>query len=302
MSIPDYQTIMLPLLKVAGDGQERSFRDTVDLLAGKFKLTEKEKRELLPSGQQEIFSNRVGWARTYMKKAGLLESPRRGYLRITDHGRKILRKSPARVDVNFLMQFNEFRQFKELRGTRASNAKKIAEVTKGTPEEILEATHKQLQDNLAQELLQKIKEGSPSMFERLVVYLLVKMGYGGSRHDAGEVIGKTGDEGIDGLIKEDRLGLDVLYIQAKRWENTVSRPEVQKFVGALEGKRAHKGVMITTSSFSPDARSYVDNIDSKIILIDGERLAELMIEHDLGVNKKTSYEIKKIDEDYFIEE
>jgi restriction system protein len=302
MAIPDYQTIMLPLLKFAGDQREHSLRETIDQLAEEFRLTKEEKKELLPSGQQEIFTNRVAWARTYMGKAALLESTRRGYFKITDRGAKVLKQNPDRIDVRFLEQFEEFRQFRALRHTETKEEEVEVEVHERTPEEALESAYKQLRDNLANELLQQIKSCSPGLFEKIVVELLVKMGYGGSRQDAGRAIGKSGDEGIDGIIKEDRLGLDIIYVQAKRWENTVSRPEVQKFAGALQGQRARKGILITTSNFSKEAHDYALKIDSKIVLIDGEQLAQLMIDHSLGVSPMAAYEIKKIDADYFAEE
>ena len=302
MAIPDYQTIMFPLLRFAGDQQEHSLREAIDQLAEDFGLTEVEKKELLPSGLQEVFKNRVGWARTYMKKAGLLESTRRGHLKITDRGMEVLTQSPTRIDVNFLEQFEEFRQFRALRHTRTEEGEIEGEIPERTPEEALESAYKALRDNLANELLQQIKSCSPALFEKIVVELLVKMGYGGSRQDAGRAIGKSGDEGIDGIIKEDRLGLDIIYIQAKRWENTVGRPEVQKFAGALQGQRARKGIMITTSNFSKEALDYTSRIDSKIVLIDGEQIAQLMIDHSLGVSPMAAYEIKKIDTDYFTEE
>lgn len=302
MAIPDYQTAMLPLLKFAGDQREHSLREAVDQLAEEFRLTEDERKELLPSGQQEIFTNRIAWARTYMGKAALLESTRRGYFKITDRGAKVLKQNPDRIDVKFLEQFEEFRQFRALRHTKAEEEEVELGAHERTPEETLESAYKQLRDNLANELLQQIKSCSPALFEKIVVELLVKMGYGGSRQDAGRAIGKSGDEGIDGIIKEDRLGLDIIYIQAKRWENTVSRPEVQKFAGALQGQRARKGILITTSNFSKEAQDYASKIDSKIVLIDGEQLAQLMIDHSLGVSPMAAYEIKKIDSDYFAEE
>jgi restriction system protein len=302
MAIPDYQTIMLPLLRFAGDQQEHSLREAIDQLAQKFGLTEEERKEILPSGLQEVFKNRVGWARTYMKKAGLLESTRRGHFKITGRGMEVLTKSPSRVDVNFLEQFEEFRQFRALRHTRTEGGEIEEEIPDRTPEEALESAYKQLRDNLANDLLQQVKSCSPGLFEKIVVELLVKMGYGGSRQDAGRAIGRSGDEGIDGIIKEDRLGLDIIYIQAKRWENTVGRPEVQKFAGALQGQRARKGIMITTSNFSKEALDYASRIDSKIVLIDGEQIAQLMIDHSLGVSPMAAYEIKKIDTDYFTEE
>ena len=302
MAIPDYQTIMLPLLQFASDGKEHSLRDAIDSLATEFKLSDDEKKELLPSGQQEVFNNRVGWARTYLKKAGLIETTRRGHFQITSRGKEVLAGKPKRIDVHFLEQFEEFQQFRALRHTPATDTTTEVEELTTTPEESLETAYKRLRDTLAVELLQQLKLSSPSLFEKIVVELLVKMGYGGSRQDAGRAIGKSGDEGIDGIIKEDRLGLDIIYIQAKRWENTVGRPEVQKFAGALQGQRARKGIMITTSSFTQEAQEYASRIDSKIVLIDGERLSQLMIDNNLGVSPMASYEIKKLDSDYFTEE
>jgi len=302
MAIPDYQTIMLPLLRFAGDQQEHSLREAIDQLSEKFGLTQVERKELLPSGQQEIFNNRVAWARTYMGKAGLLESTRRGYFKITDRGVKVLKQNPDRIDVKFLEQFEEFRQFRALRHTQTEEEEVEVEAHERTPEEALESAYKQLRDNLANDLLQQVKSCSPGLLEKIVVEKIVKTGYGGSRQDAGRAIGRTGDEGIDGIIKEDRLGLDIIYIQAKRWESTVSRPEVQKFAGALQGQRARKGILITTSNFSKEAQDYASKIDSKIVLIDGEQLAQLMIDHSLGVSPMAAYEIKKIDTDYFTEE
>ena len=301
MAIPDFETIMLPLLKLTVDQQEHSFRQVIDTLARQFNLTDAEQRELLPSGQQPIFDNRVGWASTYMKKAGLLESTRRGFSHITDRGLKTLKENPSKIDVKFLEQFEEFTEFKTLIRKKPGGRKEIEEQGE-TPEEVLENAYQSLSADLANDLLQQFKNCSPSLFERIVVDLLVKMGYGGSRKDAGQAIGRAGDEGIDGIIKEDRLGLEVIYIQAKRWDHTVGRPEIQKFAGALQGQRAKKGIFITTSNFSQEAHDYVDNIDSKIILIDGDLLAQSMIDNNVGVTTNHTYEIKKIDSDYFIEE
>ena len=303
MAIPDYQSIMLPLLQFAGDRLEHSLREAIDSLGEQFGLTNDERKQLLPSGQQEVFHNRVGWARTYLSKAGLLLATRRGHFQIAPEGLNVLDRSPARIDVKFLAQFDEFRQFRTLRHTRSGNRKSgNNEVDQeATPEEALESAYGRLRESLAADLLQQVKAASPSLFEKLVVELLVKMGCGGSRQDAGRAVGKSGDEGIDGIIKEDRLGLDIIYIQAKRWEATVGRPEVQKFAGALQGQRAKKGIMLTTSSFSSEASDFVSAIDSKIVLIEGQRLAELMIDHNLGVGPVASYQVKKIDTDYFTE-
>mgnify|MGYP000397902763 CR=1 FL=1 len=293
MAIPDYQKIMLPLLKFSSDQQEHSLREAIDNLADYFDLSDEERRELLSSGQQTIFANRVGWARTYLKKATLLESTRRGYFRITERGINILKENPQEINAKFLYQFDEFKKFLTIKKETPEQDKEIE--VKKTPEETLESAYQNLRDNLANDLLQQIKSSPPSLFEKIVVELLVRMGYGGSLKDAGKAIGRSGDEGIDGIIKEDRLGLDIIYIQAKRWENTVSRPEIQKFAGALQGQRARKGIFITTSSFSREAQDYVSRIDSKIVLIDGEQLAQFMIDHNIGVSSISIYAIKSSD-------
>jgi len=301
MAIPDYQTCMLPLLQFYADGQEHSFREAIESLAKEFSVTADERREMLPSGQQEVLDNRIGWARTYMKKAGLIEATKRGVNKITQRGLDVLRKKPAKIDVNYLAQFQEFKDFRALRHTKVEEVSEL-DTSKKTPEEALEGAYQKLRTDLAADLLQRLKTCSPTFFERLVVEVIVKMGYGGTRKDAGRAIGKAGDGGIDGIIKEDKLGLDAIYTQAKRWENTVGRPEVQKFVGALTGLRAKKGLFITTSDFSSDAEDYVSRIDAKVVLIDGETLAQLMIDHNVGVSTVGTYELKKVDSDYFSEE
>jgi len=303
MAIPDYQTIMLPFLQFLKDGKERNLSELVDSIADKFKLTTEERQQLLWSGQQTVIRNRAGWARTYLKKAGLLESTRRGSFRITDRGQSVLASKPQRIDVKYLEQFPEFIAFRELRHERPDEASiPVSASTDATPEEALDVAYARLRLNLEGELLEQVKSASPSFFERLVVELLVRMGYGGTLRDAGQAVGKSGDGGIDGIIKEDRLGLDVIYLQAKRWDSTVGRPEIQKFAGALQGHRARKGVFITTSSFSADALEFALRIDSKIILIDGPALAKYMIDHNVGVSLARSYDVKKIDSDYFNEE
>ncbi len=303
MAIPDFQTIMLPLLQLASDSQEHSLREAYDRLADKFQLTEDERKELLPSGQQELFHNRVAWARTYLKMADLLQTTRRGYFKITDRGLSAIGKKPDRIDKKYLEQFEEFQEFKSRKHSKEAEEEESDSPTiEKTPEEVLETAYQSLRDDLANELLQTIKSSSPNLFEKIVIELLVKMGYGGSRQDAGRAIGKSGDEGIDGIIKEDRLGLDIIYIQAKRWENTVGRPEIQRFAGALQGQRARKGIFITTSNFSNEAQEYASRIESKIVLIDGEHLSQLMIDHNLGVSPMALYEVKKLDSDYFVEE
>jgi len=302
MAIPDYQTCMLPLLKFYGDGQEHTNRDTIDALAKDFKLNDEERRMMLPSGVQGLFDNRVNWARTYMKKAALIESPKRGIHKITKRGLDVLKKKPQRIDVAYLGQFQEFKDFRALRHAKEEAEEPELDLNNRTPEESLEGAYQKLRGDLATDLLQRLKGCSPSFFERLVVEVIVKMGYGGTRSDAGKAIGSSGDGGIDGMIKEDKLGLDAIYIQAKRWENTVGRPEIQKFVGALTGQRAKKGLFITTADFSAEAKAYALQIDTKIVLIDGEMLAQLMIDHNVGVSTVTTYELKKIDTDYFTEE
>ena len=302
MAIPDYQTCMLPFLRFLNDGKEHSLREAEEALAEHFKLTPTERAELLPSGQQGIFKNRIGWARTYLKKAGLLEAPKRGVFKITERGGKTLAASPARIDVKFLEQFPEFIEFREISKPEIGTATPPETApSKTTPEEAIELAHQGLREQLAQELLSRILSCSPTFFEQLVVELLVKMGYGGSRRDAGERIGQTGDGGIDGIIKEDRLGLDTIFIQAKRWQGSVGRPEIQKFVGALQGQRAKKGVFITTSPYTAEASDYASRIDTKVVLIDGKQLAGLMIDFDVGVSASASYVVKRVDSDYFEE-
>lgn len=304
MPIPDYQSIMLPLLKLAATNPagELSLQETINTLGEKLGLTEEERRHLLPSGRQYTFVNRVGWAATYMRKAGLLETTRRGFFKISQRGLDVVAKNPPTINVKFLEQFSEFVEFKSIRNERNDGASDEVAETR-TPEESLESEYQKIRNNLASQLLERIKQASPAFFEKLVVELLVKMGYGGSRSDAGKAVGKSGDGGIDGIIKEDRLGLDVIYIQAKRWDgNTVGRRDVQQFAGALQGQRASKGIFLTTSKFTNEAHEYVSKIGSKIVLIDGEQLAQLMIDHNVGVSLSTTYEIKRIDSDYFTED
>lgn len=301
MPIPDYQSIMLPLLQLAADGKEHAFRDTIEILAGQYDLTSEERAVLLPSGTQTQFKNRVGWARTYLSKAGLLELPRRGFFRITDRGREVLSTNPERINVAFLRRYPEFVEFQSPNRTEPRSPTD-SEHQDQTPEERLESSYQELRDELAQELLDRTRKCSPEFFERLVVDLLVAMGYGGTRKDAGRAVGRSGDGGIDGIINEDRLGLDIVYIQAKRWEASVGRPIVQTFAGSLEGQRARKGVLITTSKFTDEAAQYVRQIEKKIVLIDGERLAQLMIDHGVGVTEGKTFAIRRLDSDYFEEE
>lgn len=301
MAIPDYQTIMLPLLKFASDEKEHSIHEAIKVLADQFKLSNEERRELLPSGQQEVFVNRVGWARTYLKKSGLLESPKRGVIKITSRGKEILQTNPKEINNKLLSQFDEFKEFMSKRHKPDSEQDENWVQIK-TPEEAFESAYENLRTELANEILDHLKKCDPSLFEKIVIEVLVKMGYGGTLKDAGKAIGKSGDEGIDGIIKEDRLGLDIIYVQAKRWDGNIGRPEIQKFAGALQGQRAKKGIFITTSDFSKDAVDFVSKIDSKIVLIDGEQLAEFMIDFNVGVTTISKYELKRIDSDYFIEQ
>ena len=303
MPIPDYQSLMLPLLRFVSDGNDHTTREAVEILASEFQLSPAERTELLASGQQAIFNNRVAWANSYLKKAGLLESPRRGALRITSRGKQILDEDPPKIDVRFLERFPEFIEFRDVpRNNRgAETTEPAVAATEQTPEEALELAHQSLRLSLAQDILSRILSCSPTFFERLVVELLVKMGYGGSRRDAGERIGQSGDGGIDGIIKEDLLGLDAIFIQAKRWQGSVGRPEIQKFVGALQGQRAKKGVFITSSSYTAEAIEYASRIDTKVVLIDGQLLANLMMDFDVGVSVSASYSVKRIDSDYFEE-
>lgn len=306
MPIPDYQSMMLPLLQLAASepGREFALQEAGNAVARNFGVTEEERRELLPRGRQPTFINRVGWASTYLRKAGLLESTRRGYFKVSKRGLDVLAQSPSAITNSFLRQFPEFIEFQTTRSEPKDNGKDVSEVVNlRTPEESLEIEFQKIRENLASQLLDRIKQASPAFFERLVVELLVKMGYGGSRSDAGRAVGRSGDGGIDGIIKEDKLGLDVIYIQAKRWgENTVGRRDVQQFAGALQGQRASKGIFLTTSRFTNEAQDYVSKIGSKIVLVDGEQLAQLMIDNNVGVSPSTSYEIKRIDSDYFTEE
>jgi len=312
---------MLPLMRVASDRQEHSNADAIEILAQEFQLTEDDRRELLPSGRQAKFDNRVGWAKADLQKAGLLEAVGRDKFRITPRGTTVMQKNPPLINDKFLRQFPEFIDFKRRTNNQDASVgdEQLAPVLPlvsplppqdtldvlaldQTPEETLDASYQTLRRNLAQELLGRVKRSTPRFFERLVVDLLVSMGYGGSRKDAGQAIGMSGDEGIDGIIKEDRLGLDVVYIQAKRWEGTVGRPTVQAFAGSLEGQRARKGVLITTSQFSREAQEYVGVIEKRIVLVDGEQLAQLMIDFGIGVAEVVTYTVKKVDSDFFGDE
>jgi len=305
MAIPDFQTLMLPLLRRTADGTEHRLADLRRELALEFRLSEEDVAELLPSGRQTTFDNRVGWARTFLGKAGLMGSPSRGYWQITAAGRALLVENPPRIDMKLLERYEGYRQFRSTKRP-SSQPEPSRTRTEGpavglTPEESVEQILGQLRTAVQEDLLALVKAASPAFFERLVVRLLLKLGYGGALGD-GEALGRSGDGGVDGVIREDKLGLDVVYIQAKRWEGTVGRPVVQAFVGSLEGHRARKGVLITTSTFTSDARTYIENIEKRVVLVDGPTLAELMLDAGLGVSPIQSYTIWRVDSDYFAEE
>lgn len=309
MPVPTHQAFMRPLLETLSDGQDHVLRNVYSQLADRFELTDSDRQQLIPSGSQPLLHNRVGWAKTYLVKAGLLESPRRGVIRITDRGRQALHGERP-INTAYLREFPEFVEFFRGGGDAREPAQNESPAAppefqasaETTPEELIDAGYQQVQNALAADLLERVKACPSSFFERLVVDLLVKMGYGGSVTDAGRAIGRSGDHGIDGIIKEDRLGLGVIYLQAKRWDATVGRPEIQQFAGALQGQRARRGVFITTSAFSREARQYADTIETRIVLIDGAELAKLMIAHGVGVTTVAAYELKRIDSDYFSEE
>lgn len=304
MAVPDFQSLMMPLLKFSSDGEEHTMQDAREGLAIAMGLSEDDLQERLPSGRQATFANRVAWAKVYLTQAGVLESPKRGKFHISGRGREVLSENPDRIDIKYLQRFEEFQEFRQ--ASSKNRTEKVTHTndneTATTPEETLEQAYQQLRDEVANELLHLVKNNTPEFFEKLVVHLIVSMGYGGSVKEAGKATRKTGDEGIDGVIKEDRLGLDAIYLQAKRWEAVVGRPEIQKFVGALHGQRAKKGVFITTSRFSKEALDYVGQIDPKVVLIDGADLVQHMIDHGVGVSSAAVYEVKKVDTDFFIED
>lgn len=302
MPIPDYQSLMLPLLKLASNGREHSLQDATQKMAVEFHLNEADLAELLPSARKTRFYDRVGWAITYLRKAGLLSSSQRGQFQITQRGLEVLKKNPQKINNGFLRQFPEFVEFQTRRFRDEDHESLPQEVESQTPQETIEIAYLNLRQSLVEEILQSIKKCSPLFFEHLVIDVLVKMGYGGTRKDAGRAVGRSGDGGIDGIINEDRLGLDVIYIQAKKWDNVVGRPEIQKFAGALQGQRAKKGIFITTSTFTEEARNFASNIENKITLINGETLSQLMIDYNVGVTTLASYELKRVDSDYFNEE
>lgn len=305
MPIPEFNAIKAPALQFFADGHTHRIREVYEAMALPFGLTETEKAEMLPSGTQSRWQNRVNWACYDLFRAGLLQRPRRGIYAISELGARIAKKKPERIDRDFLMQFPEFSKWVETvesKGEKIERPKEAMASSEATPNEVIDAAFQRLRATLKSELLDSIRKMDPYRFESLVVDLLLAMGYGGSREEAATVTQKSNDEGIDGLINEDRLGLDRLYIQAKRWKDSVGRPHIQNFVGALAGQHAHKGIFITTSEFSSGAREYVEKLPQRVILIDGSRLAELMIEHNIGVSRAYTYEIKRVDSDYFEED
>lgn len=299
MPIPDFQTLMRPLLQHLSDSSDHSNQETLSVLTAEFRLSPEELIQLLPSGKQSVFTNRIAWAKSHLKQAGLIESPRWGVYRISARGLALLRETRGPINIKVLSQFPEYQKFRTSKATPNEVSDELPSGDEMTPEEHIEYGNKQIRQKLSIEILEQIKRCPPDFFERLVVDLIVAMGYGGSRSDAGRAVGRAGDGGIDGIVKEDRLGLDVIYIQAKRWEGTVGRPEIQKFVGALQGQKARKGIFITTSSFTKEAQEFPSLIETKVILIEGAQLAELLIDHGVGVTKGDVYEIKRIDSDYF---
>ncbi len=304
MPVPTYDKFMLPLLRLAGDGKEHHIRDAIIRLADEFQLSEAERAEMLPSGKKSTVDDRVQWANTYLKKAGLLRSVKRGVFQITDEGRNVLVSNPSLIDRDYLMRFQSFVEFQTPVSSEhlPRTIKSTKEGTDQTPQEQLQNSYQRLRDELAQELLEQIATCSPSFFERLVVDLLLAMGYGGAIEGAGRIVGRSGDGGIDGIISEDKLGFDVIYVQAKRWDtdSVVGRPTVQAFAGSLIGQGVTKGTLITTSRFSRDAVEFAETTKHlKIVLIDGQQLTQLLIEHNIGVSPVETFVLKKIDSDYF---
>lgn len=304
MPMPTFQALLRPTLELLSDRAVWRLPELEERLASMMGVTNEDREVLLPSGAMPMFYNRVGWAKWHLDRAKLVETVRRGSYRITDRGMEVLSQAPALIDKKYLDQFVEPQPSRPtaLLGPDADVDGNSAQAAAMAPEELMDSASKALQAQVAAELLTRIKAETPAFFERLVVRLLLQMGYGGSRQEAGRAVGRSGDGGIDGIINEDRLGLDAIYIQAKRWEGNVGRPEIMKFVGALAGQRASKGVFISTSTYTQEARDYAAQSQYKVVLIDGERLAQLMIEYNLGVTVSAVYEVKRIDNDFFLED
>jgi restriction system protein len=297
MPIPDYETLMLPILNFLDDGIERKTREIISHIIKTFEITNEESKVLIPSGRAKLIDNRVGWACTYLRKAGLIESPQRSINKITSDGKKVVDENPQKIDGKYLNQFNKFQEFRQDSTSTVEQDEVI--IPEKTPEEIIGIQSELINKSIRNDLLDLVCKMEPSMFEQLVIDLLLAIGYGGSVEDAGSAIGQTNDGGIDGVIKEDVLGLDTIFVQAKKWQKTVAIKEVRDFAGALLSKKSNKGVFITTSDFPKSAHEFVSSIDRKIILIDGKRMAELMLKYNLGVSIKNVVEIKEIDNDYF---
>lgn len=303
MAVPDFQSMMLPLLEAIADGAVHSNSAAYDSVAKRMTVAAEDLQLMHSGGEQTVFYNRVAWGKTYLKKGGLLRSPKRGTIQITESGQRVLKDKPAKIDIRFLKQIDGSDWLKPSPTSKVVLVEDSTDETSvATPEDLIEAGYQSLRDELILEIIEQAKRCTPQFFERLVVKLLVAMGYGGSLEDAAQVLGRSGDGGIDGTIKEDKLGLDVICVQAKRWEGTVGRPVVAEFAGSMAGFRARKGVLITTSSFSKEAEDYITRIESKIVLVDGQRMAELMIAHNVGVTVMQTYEIKRIDSDFFVED
>jgi len=305
VAIPDYETCMLPLLRQLADGELHTMKDLTHKVADVFGLSDEDRQRMLPSGQQSYISNRVGWAKSYLKKAGLLENPTRGKVRITNAGQALLADPPSAINCEYLMRYPQFVQFWTTMRLRTVVETEPAAVSSGdkdrTPDEAIQSAYEDIRNALADDLIDQVMNCNSTFFERLVLDLLIAMGYGGALPESGTHLGKSHDGGIDGVINEDKLGLDMICVQAKRWKDCVGRPAVQAFAGSMEAHRAKKGVFITTSTFSRDAKDFVDRIERKIVLIDGQQLAQLMIDYDVGVATSRSYTIKKIDSDYFVD-
>lgn len=302
MAIPDFQTLMLPVLEFVASRDLVTPPEIRTHVRQVFSLSQADEEVLVPSGQQPVLNNRVAWTLSHLKQALLVESPQRSVYRITQRGRELLKSKPARIDLRVLSGYPEHEEFRTRRQrTRNSEHENVENTNSATPDEALVAAHEVLQETLARELLQRLEKVDPFRFEQVVVDLLFAMGYGGTRSEAAQVTKRAGDEGIDGIINQDRLGLDVVYVQAKRWQQTVGRPQIQEFVGALAGKQATKGIFITTSSYARSAVEYASSLSQKIILIDGVKLATLMIECNVGVAIRDTLYVKKIDQDYFEE-
>ncbi|BCW87004.1 Mrr restriction system protein [Alphaproteobacteria bacterium SO-S41] len=309
MTIPDYQTLMLPLLRISAEGETR-IPDIEGRIADEFSLTLSERDELLPSGRQKILHNRIHWSKFYLARAGLIDQPSRGRFVISQAGRELLSKNPTRIDNRLLMTIPAFQEFYQSSRTSSTDNTRVASepaldvLETTTPEEQIESASQALSTALGVELLERIRNNSPSFFEQVIVSLLVGMGYGGSHRNAAQQLGRSGDGGVDGVINEDVLGLDRVYVQAKRYAegSTVGRPEVQAFVGSLVGLGATKGVFVTTSSFSGHAIEYARHLSQRVVLIDGLRLTALMMQHGVGVRVTRTIEFKRVDEDFFNEE